>query len=491
MSVDAKHPEYTEMATRWETCRDTADGEQSVKAKDLTGEGGRYIPVPKGMRDDKEDYRDYVRRGNLFNATGRTIDGLTGMVFRKRPTFEFDASLEPLMNDATLGGVDMTAFAEQLVEEVLTTGRFGIISDYPRVDGAQRTQAEAEEQNLRPFLKYYRAEDIIDWQLAVVNNVSVLSQVRLAEQVEEAKDEFESKTTLQIRVLDLNPDDSGNISTPQYRQRIYQPKSATSGTTKPVEWEQVGGDIFPLANGQTIDFIPFTFGSAFDTTPQVRKPPLLDLVNVNQGHYRNSANYEHALHYLGLPTPYVFGTQEPMKTVGPTHIWHSPDTDVTVGLLEFSGDGLPGFENAMAAKEQQMAVLGARMLFPEKKAVESVETAAMHRQGENSALASLAIAVGQALEQAIGYASVWLADEPNIEVRLNQDYLPAGMTPQMLMALIQAVQTGQISRRTFFDNLQRGEIVGDDADFDEQESQIQTEAPPDMGEFMPEAVNDA
>lgn len=158
-------------------------------------------------------------------------------------------------------------------------------------------------------------------------------------------------------------------------------------------------------------------------------------------------------------------------------VWHAAETDVQVGMLEFTGGGLATLERLLDRKEQQMAVLGARMLFPEKTAAESAETASMHRQGENSALAALALAVAPALSEAMIIARDWIGASGETGIALNTDYLPTPMSPQMLVALIQAVQSGHISRRTFFANLQRGEIIAADTAFEDELVDIEAELP--------------
>ena len=156
-------------------------------------------------------------------------------------------------------------------------------------------------------------------------------------------------------------------------------------------------------------------------------------------------------------------------------MWHAVETDVQVGMLEFTGGGLATLEHLLDRKEQQMAVLGARMLFPEKKAVEAAETASMHRQGENSALAALALAVARALSEAMIIARDWIGANGETGIALNTDYLPTPMSPQMLLALVQAVQSGHISRRTFFSNLQGGEIIATETAFEDEQGEIEAE----------------
>lgn len=467
MAVDTPHFQHADMTERWHKCRTTVAGEEAVKAAKE-----EFLPVLSGQDDD--DYRAYLKRAAYFNATARTVDGLSGMIFRKAPIITAPEAMDDFLDDVTLDGVAFNAFAEKTVDEVLTVGRAGIIVDFPRDDAGVgvRTVAEASALKLRPFLRLYRAEDIINWRIGLVGNQSMLVQVRLTEAVEEVADddEFTTTTVDQIRVLDL--DDTGF-----YRQRIFRLNTTTR------KWEQYGDDIVPEMNGARMAFIPFTFVGPMDTASAVSKPPLIDLANTNLSHYRTSADMEHGAHYVGLPTPYVWGIREEEipTTIGPEKVWAGSSTDVQVGMLEFTGQGLGSIEKLLDRKEGQMAILGARMLFPEKKAVEAAETASMHRQGENSSLASLTLAVARALGEALTIARDWMGLQGDIAVTLNTDYFPAPMTAQALTALVGAVQAGVISQDTFFDNLQRGEIIAADRTFEDEMADIQTAPPPGMG----------
>ncbi len=71
----------------------------------------------------------------------------------------------------------------------------------------------------------------------------------------------------------------------------------------------------------------------------------------------------------------------------------------------------------------------------------------------------------------------WIGASGETGIALNTDYLPTPMSPQMLVALIQAVQSGHISRRTFFANLQRGEIIAADTAFEDEQVEIEGERP--------------
>ena len=78
MAVDTPHPQYLEFAGKWTKARDAAAGEEAVK-----GRRDEYLPMLKGQSED--DYAAYLKRTPYFNATARTVDGLSGMIFRRAP----------------------------------------------------------------------------------------------------------------------------------------------------------------------------------------------------------------------------------------------------------------------------------------------------------------------------------------------------------------------------------------------------------------------
>lgn len=459
MAVDSTDKLYGRLAPQWQLMRDASAGEQQVKEA-----GELYLPKLGGQ--DADEYGAFKARASYYNATGRTIDGLSGMIFRKPPIVEHPAILEALAEDVTLGGIGLQNFAEQAVEEVLTVGRAGVLVDFPSVDTAMLTQAQAEQMNLRPMWSLYTAESILAVKTGQVGNQSTLTQVRLRETVSEpGKDEFEEVEIEQIRVLDLS--DAG------YRQRVFRRDDKG-------QWF-VHDEIIPQMHGAPLDFIPFVFLGPRDSSPTMAKPPLIDLANKNMDHYRQNADWQHARHFLAAGmTPWACGVDQKdieagaFDFTGPTNIWLTTSPDAKFGVIEFSGAGMDAMRQGMQDAEQAMAALGARMLAPDKRQAEAAETAAIHRQGEISVLASLSQAVSISLTQALEIARDWMGIDGDVSVTLNTDFLPAKMNPQELTALMQLWQSGGISFGTLFDNLQQGEIIGAEKTAEEEQSEIET-----------------
>ncbi len=476
MSVKTPHKDFERLNRKWERCRDVFAGQDAMRARCV--EKGikinstitaleAYIPALKDQTPD--DYKGYIIRAPFYNASWRTLAGLNGMLFRKPMKVEAPEALKPMLEDVTLMRCSLQTFAQQVSSEALGIGRVGILVDYPTVEGENLTKADAAKLNLRPTMTMFRAEDIINWKTRRIANRVLLSQVVLAE-VEPlpGSDEFEEKSELRYRVLDLDSSD-------QYRVRIFR-------VTSDGKDEQVGGELLPKLKGQRLPYIPFIILGADGVQYDCDEPPLIDLVDMNIAHWRVTADYEHGCHFAGLPTPVVSGYQPPKEGeklyIGSASAWLFPDPNARASYLEFTGSGLTPLKENLADKEQRMAVLGARMLEAMKSGVEAAETAGIHRIGEQSVLANVAQSVSMGLTIALRWFTEWASLAPEgVLIELNRDFLPTAMTPEELTAQVSAWQMGAISKQQLFDNLKGGEVISPSATFEEEEARIIAQAP--------------
>ena len=454
MAVDTKNSEYHEYYEIWERCEHASEGQDEIHEY-----GVKYLPRLSGQND--AEYFAYKQRALYFNATARTIDGLTGMLFMKPETIEAPAAMDSIIADVTMGGLSLHQFAEIIAEEVITIGRIGVLIDYPPIVNAV-TLAQAQAQGARPYATMYDAESIINWKTGRINNVEQLTLVVLEEENEIPVDEFESKCEPQWRVLDL--------VNGAYRQRVFR-------KDKRGEFILVD-EIFPQINGRVINRIPFEFFGVRDNSPCVDKPPLLDLVDVNLSHYRTTADYEHGLHFTGLPTPVVTGYYSDDKSaslrIGSGTAWLLPDPQSKAFYLEFTGQGLGELREALRSKEAMMATLGARILAPEKRAAEAAQTANIHRSSENSVLASIAQSISVGLTHVMEWLRDWSNITGDVKVELNRDFIPNSMTAQDIDVLVKSWQAGAISANVLFENLVAGDIISQDTSFDDEQERIAT-----------------
>lgn len=452
---DHTRAEYVAALPKWKRCRDVVAGQDSVHKA-----GREYLPELSGQ--DEKEYSAYKSRANFYGATGRTLDGLVGMVFRKDPDIIVPPAMQSWLDDITLTGITARGFARSVLQEVETVGRVGVLVEYPRVAEQPASLAGALAMNLRPYATQYKAESIINWRIERINNQMMPTLVVLSESYE-VRGEFSTESKPQIRALMLVDG--------VYVQRIY--RSGERGM-------ELVEEVLPMRNGAAMNFIPFVMVGSESLGFDVEPPPLLDLVDLNLSHYRTSADLEHGAHFTGLPTPFIAGVQlsdgEAIRIGSATAIV-SPHPEATAQYLEFTGQGLGALEKLLDRKEGQMAAIGARMLAPEKAGVEAAEALQLRHSGETSVLAAQSNLVSQAMTKVMQIMADWAGIAGDVSFKLNTDFLPVKMTAQEITALVSAWQSGAISKRTLFWNLQTGEVVQNGKTFETEESELQEEGP--------------
>jgi len=451
MAVDTPGAFYRANIDTWTRCRDFVAGADAVKAA-----GALYAPRPSGLGDD--EFKAYIQRGTFFNATQRTVDSLTGLVMAKPPVVSMSAGLEAIIEDFDGAGATAEDYARNAVAEVLTVGGGCAVVDRPTRPEGILTRDQERLAGLRPYVRWYPVESVLDWRYGIVTGGQrELVSLRLHETWVEQVDEWEEKLHPQIRVFD--------VADGAARCRVFRKDGRG-------QWTEYEVASLIKDNGADWEYIPAVLFGPVKNEPG--KPPILDLVEVNRGHWQNSVDLEHGLHFTGLPTPYVAGHDfEDGETVrlGSKTLMSFSDPNAKLDFASFGSDGLKGLEAALERKEQQMAALGARMLSPDGAQAESGEALAIRRGGENSALGKLADSVSRSMELLIGMIAEWEGRPEAVSYRLNTDYLPNAITAQELTAAISAVDRGLMSQQEFFDMLKAGGLVRDDKTYEEHEEE--------------------
>lgn len=467
MPVTTTHQAYDDNHDRWKTMRDVIEGEDAVKA-----EKQRYLPKPAGRSD--EDFDKYIQRAQFFDATGKTAAGMVGGIFRKPPKVDIASVIEYLLEDSDGKATPLEQLAKDAAQEVVGLGRVGVLVDMPDVPEVKRLDEE-RMMGADARLYLYPAESIINWSYARVGSSYALSRVVLREMTETQNedDEFSTEEVESYRVLDLEADDATTETGAGYRVRVFQSIDGEMEMTQEYRPTSPGGE--------RMDFIPFTFIGSGDNTASIDKPPLLDIANVNVGHYRNSADYEDAIFMVGQPTPVITGLDaqfiEKHKgqfVIGSRTAWMLP-ANTSASMLESSRD-LAALAGAMERKEAQMVQLGARLIDSNPSGVEAAETIRLRQSGEASVLASVAENISRGFKQALIWASEWMGGGEEAEFACNTDFFPARLSSADLKELVASWQGGVITYGTLFENLIAGEVITAGTDLEEYEEALETEA---------------
>ena len=474
--------------------------------------------LPRLSDQTEPEYDAYKTRAQFFNATARTRDGFSGLIFRKDAKVEIPTEIEYFKKDTDLFGCNFDQFTKQIADEVIGVGRVGTLIDWNSAEG-------------RSYVSMYQAEQIINWRVARINGRNALVLLVLRENVNadgeipgsdvkvkaqaggrvemnhrdatgpgpqpaeqlaspQGADEFAPQMIEQLRVYRLTKTDQTETVNVAGVERIVNVQAVVCEIHRKIQ-DGKGFEIVATLEltrkGVALTEIPFVFHGPRNSKPDIDRPPLEDVATVNLSHYRNSADYEHGLHFTGLPTAWVAGfKKETVLKIGSSTAWVSESPEASAGYLEFTGQGLDAIKGAMERKEHQMAILGARMLEASKRDAETAEAMQIKAVGEGSVVTNIAKSLSASLTLVVKWVVWWhqTADKKlsdigdDVIVSLNLDFSALQLEAPEIIALVKAWQARAISRDTLDHVLQRGEIIPASRQPGDEAELIQTETPP-------------
>lgn len=434
--VTFQREEYKAQIKKWGMIDDVCAGSDAIKKHDTFGGADNYLPTPNPFDtcdENKLRFQQYKERAVWYGATRHTLHGMLGQVFRKNPQTEIPASTDYLKQDTDGAGVGLNQQAQAAFRDVMKKGRAGLLVDYPEQDRSASV-ADLASGSVRATIHLIAAKSITNWQTMAVGGRQVLSMVVISESVS-VQDGFETKHEEQFRVLRL--DDFG------YVVEIYR-KAEESG-----EYILVDTKMPTDGSGRRWTEIPFCFIGSENNDHHIDPAPLYDLAKLNIAHYRNSADYEDSVYFVGQAQPVINGLHEAWRD-------HLEKTGMYIGsrspiLLPKDSDfkfeqAEPNtlVKEAMATKEAQMVALGAR-LIERGGAVKTATQAQGEQESEHSILSLVAENVSAAYEKALAFAARYMnAPETDITFELNTDFTQYSMDAQLITAIVGAWQSGRL-----------------------------------------------
>ena len=440
----------TDAAERWQIVRDVCAGDQALRL-------GVYLPY-LNRQDISDGNRDrntaYTARAVLYAATSFTRDGLVGMAFRLDPVSDLPPQLDYLLTDADGAGTSVYQQSQSVLANNLEVGRHGLYVDY-------------SEALARPVIKSYRAEDIINWRYDLIGGKRELTMVVLREMIDK-EEGYGFTTVVQYRELRLE----GGVCTTRLWSESENDQPPTLTKLTDANGEET--DFLILRSpSKAFDFIPFQFVGSQSNSGEIDSSPLYGLAQVNIAHFRNSADYEDSVFFVGQVQPYITG----LDTEWRDHMQNPVDANgAPTGQKIYVGSRAPillpaggsfGFAQAqpntlvgeaMAHKEEQMIALGARMIEG-TRAGKTATGENNDREATTSVLAMCVSNVSEAYQVAIAWCARYLdmgeVDTANA-YKINQDFVQQTANPAIMAQLVSSWQTGIISKtdvRAFFRKL--------------------------------------
>ena len=417
------HPDYMRGSAAWARVRACQEGTAAVKAA-----AQKYLPQPLGMLN--EDYVKYLLRANFLPAVRRTEEVLSGLLLREPPEVQAPSDADALLADVTLTRQTLTGFAQDIVSELLVTGRIAVVLDFIAPTGG----------SVRPYWCLKHAEDLLAWRVEMPDDgPERLMRLVFRENglVKDPKNEY--GLILEHRIREYTLTDDGVLV------RVLALRDGKWIETKAV---------LPQVIGESLREIPVIIANARQVGTEVIQPPLAPIADLSLSHYRTSADLEQGNYFASLPTPYTTGATMPAGAPGrgiPTNqeqthgiralpqgvkgyklgsgnVLELPK-EATIGYLEISGPGLASIHQTLDRKERNLHSVGAQLIRDQKQP-ETAETARIRAQADASLLRLIANTTDEVLTRALSVSLSWLGD-PNadVSVKLNRAFLDEPKDP--------------------------------------------------------------
>ena len=424
-NITQTHPLYDAMVSQYNLINDccSATGVKDGMEK--------YLPFVGDTTDerDKKSYQVYWSRAPYVNFSQQTVSGLVGLAFRDGVTVEKSGN-DYILTNLDGNGVGLEQLAKRSSIEAVKNGRAGLLVDYPPAE-IGLTSDQVEALNLRATITTYDALSIIDWDHAQVGGASVLTYVAL-------------KGVIYVRNEDMSIEEVTQERRLYLEDGLYVVRTYEDG-------KQVGEDAEPVFNGARLNYIPFYFIGSENNDSSPDQPPMYPICDQNLAHYRNNADMQSSLYYIGNPQPWAAGLTDDWVedhlqdfTLGSGRLLVLPEL-ASFGIAQISGDSL--LADTIKETVNNLISLGAKMINSDISYNTATE-AKIATASENSRLKNIidnvASAYSMALETLASFNNTSVptfaintdlnaltADQA--ELAILKDYYLAGIVPAEVM----------------------------------------------------------
>lgn len=414
--------------------------------------------LPQWPKESDAAYQTRLDLSTLFNALRRTARGLVGMIFRKQVELgpDLDSDLIDHSGDIDQAGTSLNEWLRRWALNLILDGHAVIWVDMPVMDDRFETKADQPKDMRRPYWSTILKQDILRFRTERIGGRVEVVRFAYRESSTEDSGQFGEVEIERVREYRLAVNDGNR----EVSYRVW--KRLVSGDDS--EWKEDGGEK-TLGIGR----IPIAVGYADQVGVLESRPPLEDLAHENLRHWRTQSDNEAYSHVAKVPILMFTGVSA--KEIGQVTVGSGvgvaiPASDAKGSYLQPDADVLRYADEQLIPIEKRMAILGLSMLMSDTRAAETAESKRIDKSESDSALASMAVGLKEAVEQAYQLHGLWLGKEVETsgKVTVNTDFLPEGVDPAFLNFLLDLVDRGKLSLETLWERLRHYAVLGDDFD---------------------------
>lgn len=449
----------------WEKIEAIIEGADEIRKK-----AAKFLT--KFPAEDDDEYKRRLQSAPWRPEFVDCIKTLSAKPFTKEVKLADDATdrMQDFAEDVDGRGNNLHVFAKDVFEGAVAMGAHGILVDFPSGQGA-RTVAEERAMGIRPYWVAIDADDILEIATEQRGGRRVVTILRIKESRLE-RDGFAQKRVPLIREIRAD----GGSGVPG-SWRVWR-EEKKPGMEKP-EW------VLDKEGVMTLDEVPFVLITTNDLEgDQYVKPPLLDVADMQIELYNAMSKKEQAYTITASPMLTANGMAKPEGKIetGPGRVLYAPGAEginTSWGYIQPNAANLKEIREDIREIIEDIRRLG---MQPMTTAAANTPALAFAFDGEKSftVLQSWALGLKDGLEQAFVFTARWQnePEENAPSVMVHTDFAVGIYGQTEIQELNKARFEGQISRETYWSEMQRRGVLGPQFNPAEEKERLDAEAPP-------------
>ena len=444
--VNVPNIAWVNQEPHWELIECLLQGTYGIKKKHR-----KYLP--QEPRELDESYDNRLMRSTLAPYYIRLERMLAGMLTRKpvRLTDVSDLITEQLF-DVDLQGNDLNVWTYDTARKCIRYGHVGVLVDAPQAGS-----------NGRPYWATYTPRDILGFKQEQKDGEQKLTQLRLMERILVPDGDYGEKEVEQVRVL-------------------------TPGAFE-IHQKDDEGDFRVVDEGTTsLDEIPFSVAYSNRVNVMESRPPMADIAELNLKSYQVQSDLDNQLHLSAVPLLAFYGFPQSSEevTAGPGEAIAFP-AEGRAEYIEPSGRSYDAQFQRLEQIAMQINELGLAAVLGQKLSAETAEAKRIDRSQGDSTMMVIAQQMQDMIDNSLRFHAEYLQESQAGSSFINRDFLSARLEPTEIQSLLQLYTAGTITQNTLLNQLEAGEVLGDEFDVEEELEATQAGGLVEMNQPTPPA----
>ncbi len=456
--------------------------------------------LPKYAHETKDDYYFRLEHTPFTNVFRDIVEALVARPFSHEAQLENESDQElyaDLLENVDGKNNHFSKFAAQLFLKGVSKSIAWVLVDYTTTRLENPTQAQLQESGARPFWVLLDPQDVIAAYTVNFRGKEEFYHVRIREDTLEFEGEEEVKKT-NIRIFEREKiyDEEWRLiglGPVQYtvRQRHADEKEAI--------WTTIEGGLLQMNGNDTIPLVPFIAGQrqgngwVVDSIVQSMADLQIEL-------YQQQSGLKNAKENTAFPMLAGSGVSQPQDgkgdaaplKAGPKAVLYAPPgPEGNFGRWEFiepSAQSLNFLANDIKETIAQLRELGRQPLTDQAGNLTVITTAVAAQKG-NSTVQAWALNLKDSLENVLRLTAMWLNYENTlVPVNIYTDFSVEHSNADIINALIQLRETGNISQQTLLEQMKRRDVLPTDFNVDEEFERINADIITDEDQMSVEGI---